>query len=466
LALTTKIVDMLGDEKSLERQAILANVRSQENGREMMKLFNEANIVSKQLKKNVDVDFKRQREVASATVAFNDALKEIKGAANSITMRILGSEQVTKAISDVGEVINKFFNGKVIGQLSDMIVNTLRDLGTTIADYTKEIAEHAHGLSGWIKEKMGFDEGESVGEFIKRKFSEVSWTTIATVAAGAIGLGVGKGIVGGFIDYLRKDNSSNESSTGGSSGNSVTNALSNPVSTLFGAIGDTILGIIGGFKDVLLMFSNPAILAGAGIFAGSLGVIGAGIAGFVELINISSLPEVQKTIDGFIKLDSTKLEKAGNGLYSLANGLSALSGGSITNSIANFFTGNDFEKTIMSITKLSSESEKINILASSIDNLAESLNKLSTVKGSTINTPAANSYSTVKTGITEATEAVKTTTNKINDGLMKSGSSDRDVLVQINKSMENQIGTLTEAVLLLRRNNDLTNRVLRAIEEK
>ena len=116
-------------------------------------------------------------------------------------------------------------------------------------------------------------------------------------------------------------------------------------------LGKGIEGILRGLAMGLSAFANPKVLIGAGILAGSILVIGAGIAGAAWLLG-QAFPTLVDGLKSFERLDGEKLKTVAIGVGAIGLALFALGAGgamqglgsmvgAITGSIGKFFGAKD-----------------------------------------------------------------------------------------------------------------------------
>ena len=114
-----------------------------------------------------------------------------------------------------------------------------------------------------------------------------------------------------------------------------------------------------GAASALAGLASPLIIAGGAALGLAIASIGGGIAGAAWLLG-NSLPTLADGLDKFAKLDGTGMEQAGKGMMFVAEGLAAMAGGKIVDSLGsltagliNFFTGNDPIKQLMRFGEIS-----------------------------------------------------------------------------------------------------------------
>ena len=103
-------------------------------------------------------------------------------------------------------------------------------------------------------------------------------------------------------------------------------------------LGKGIQGILTGLAMGLKAFANPTILLGAAILAGSIVVIGAGIAGAVAII-ATSLPLFARNMKEFENLDGVKLLSVAKGIGAIGLAMVAQAAGGIAKGASSLIWG-------------------------------------------------------------------------------------------------------------------------------
>jgi hypothetical protein len=122
-------------------------------------------------------------------------------------------------------------------------------------------------------------------------------------------------------------------------------------------------GILTGIANGLKAFANPMILVGAGVLAGSIVILGAGIAGAVWIIS-KALPSLAEGLSAFNTIDGKNLGFVGLGLIGLGAGMAAMGVGAVVSGIGNLvggLFGGGMEDTIKKMEEFSKA--KINVQA-------------------------------------------------------------------------------------------------------
>ena len=180
------------------------------------------------------------------------------------------------------------------------------------------------------------------------------------------GMGI-PGFGGGDAKGGGKKSKSNKKIKGGRRGGFFGGALASIGAGLGAGIGGILKGLATG-----LMFFNPFVLKGAGVFAAVIAVIGAAVAGATWMIG-KSLPTFAEGMMKFQDLDGAKLSKVGKGIAEIGKGIlefGAAKGvegfGSIISSISGFIGGKGKlspieQLKIFSDTKINAAQAKANV---------------------------------------------------------------------------------------------------------
>jgi len=140
-----------------------------------------------------------------------------------------------------------------------------------------------------------------------------------------------------------------------------------------GGIGATLKGAAGGLRA----FANPQILIGAGILAGSIAIIGAGIAGAAWIMG-KALPSLAEGLKSFADLDGHALILAGAGMASIGAGLIVMTAGSIVNGLgglASGFLGLFQEDPVKKLKRFAEVGAPLKITADALTIFAEAMPK-------------------------------------------------------------------------------------------
>ncbi len=307
--------------------------------------------------KQFGVDF---FDVRFETIAFKNALGDLQEV----------TEEQKKAQEAAGTAALQF--DRATQRLRTAFAAVLAPATTLIAEAFKGIAFVLEGLGNVVSavtEKMGEAVGALVG-------------IIGLLGLGAGGVTLGKAASKGL--------STAGSYLGGGGGGAVTKIGAN-VGGLAKGIGAGAGKIFSLLGRALGTLANPKILLGASIIAGSIAVLGAGIAGATYLMG-GALQKFTTGIESLTNIDGQGLKDTASGLKTLAGAMVDM--GSATSASATGFFGKlfgggpeNFAKSI-NATLDSLDKGKIDMYANSLSNLGEAMNSLNTGMSGTITTSA------------------------------------------------------------------------------
>jgi len=307
--------------------------------------------------KQFGVDF---FDVRFETIAFKNALGDLQEV----------TEEQKKAQEAAGTAALQF--DRATQRLRTAFAAVLAPATTLIAEAFKGIAFVLEGLGNVVSavtEKMGEAVGALVG-------------IIGLLGLGAGGVTLGKAASKGL--------STAGSYLGGGGGGAVTKIGAN-VGGLAKGIGAGAGKIFSLLGRALGTLANPKILLGASIIAGSIAVLGAGIAGATYLMG-GALQKFTTGIESLTNIDGQGLKDTASGLKTLAGAMVDM--GSATSASATGFFGKlfgggpeNFAKSI-NATLDSLDKGKIDMYANSLSNLGEAMNSLNTGMSGTMTTSA------------------------------------------------------------------------------
>ena len=249
-----------------------------------------------------------------------------------------------------------------------------------LAPATTLIAKAFEGIA-FVLEGLG-----SMVSFVTEKLGEMGGAVVGIL--GLLGVGAG----GAFLTKQAGKGLSTAGSylTGGGGGGSVSRIGAN-VGGLAKGIGAGAGKVFSLLGRALGTLANPKILLGASIIAGSIAVLGAGIAGATYLMG-GALQKFTTGIEGLTNIDGQGLKDTADGLKTLAGAMVKM--GSATSASATGFFGKlfgggpeNFAKSI-NATLDSLDKGKIDLYANSLSNLGEAMNSLNTGMSGTITTSA------------------------------------------------------------------------------
>ena len=231
----------------------------------------------------------------------------------------------------------------------------LKGFESDASHFVKQLEEYAIRFSNWIRGLIEMGKDKPLGEVLAKAFGDVltemipfigealfklfTNPTVVMALAAAVGTmaftavaaaKVGGGIadklpgIGGGSSSPARDPKTGRFVKGGTAAAPGAGLISG----LIQGVGNGLAGI--GAKA-------PFVLAGAAAIAGSIGLIGAGIAGATWLMG-KALPTLAEGMKSMEDLDGSKLTSAGLGMAALGGGLAAFSVTSLGSSVANVFT--------------------------------------------------------------------------------------------------------------------------------
>ena len=300
-------------------------------------------------------------DVRFETIAFKNALGDLQEV----------TEEQRKAQEAAGTAALQF--DRATQRLRTAFAAVLAPATTLIAEAFKGIAFVLEGLGNVVSavtEKMGEAVGALVG-------------IIGLLGLGAGGVTLGKAASKGL--------STAGSYLGGAGGGGTVGKLGAGVGGLARGIGRGAGAIFSALGRALGGLANPKILLGASILAGSIAVLGAGIAGATYLMG-GALEKFSTGIESVTNIDGQGLKDTADGLKTLAGAMVDM--GSATSASATGFFGKlfgggpeNFAKSI-NATLDSLDKGKIDLYANSLSNLGEAMNSLNTGMSGTITTSA------------------------------------------------------------------------------
>lgn len=163
-------------------------------------------------------------------------------------------------------------------------------------------------------------------------------------------------------------------------GGAQTNPLQNVAPGTGGMLGGLGMGLKG-FAGGLRAFANPMVVLGAGALGASITLVGAGIAGATYLMG-GALEKFGEGLKSIGEVDGKNLMEVAKGSTALAGAMVALAGGGTVSAVTGFFGkllggGTDnFAKNINNMLD-NLDKNKIDMYATSINNLGESMQSLS-----------------------------------------------------------------------------------------
>ena len=255
-------------------------------------------------------------------------------------------------IISVWDRVTGFFSNiwTTVGEKIQGAWQTVTGFFTGIGDKIKGLWDTATSFitdgirSGWEK-VVGFFSGivDTIKTFFKTKvagmFKKGGLKSMAPGGGGEEGGGEVSPVVGNSVGKLAKD----AGKIGKGLGNLGTGA------------GKAIAGVLQGLAMGLSFFKNPTVLLGAAGLAGSITLIGAGIAGAAWIMG-KALPTLAEGLMAFNKVDGGNLARVGLGIGALGVGMAAMGAGTVIAGIGNLvgsLFGGGIEDTIKKVEKFS-----------------------------------------------------------------------------------------------------------------
>ena len=309
--------------------------------------------------KQFGVDF---FDVRFETIAFKNALGDLQQV----------TEEQKKAQEAAGTSALQF----------DRATQRLRTaFAAVLAPATTLIAKAFEGIA-FVLEGLG-----SMVSSVTEKLGEMGGAVVGIL--GLLGVGAG----GAFLTKQAGKGLSTAGSylTGGGAGGGTVSKLGAGVGGLARGVGRGAGAIFSALGRALGGLANPKILLGASILAGSIAVLGAGIAGATYLMG-GALEKFSVGMESITNIDGSALKDTASGLKTLAGAMVDM--GSATSASATGFFGKlfgggpeNFAKSV-NATLDSLDKGKIDMYANSLSNLGEAMNSLNTGMSGTITTSA------------------------------------------------------------------------------
>lgn len=211
-------------------------------------------------------------------------------------------------------------NIQAFQKLGQLILESVMPIFNRLSPYLLQMGEALKNAIKWVNDTPGALKGVAIAAgalaaaFTAVKVAQGVQATRAAfgigggapaMGAGAGGEGPGKAI-GGVADGLGK--------------------VGPMLSSLGKGAGDMFSGIMKGIASGITAFANPQILLGAGIFAGAIAIIGAGIAAATWILG-KALPTFAEGLLAFNDVDGKNLGEVGTGAALMGAGLAVFGAG-------------------------------------------------------------------------------------------------------------------------------------------
>ena len=326
---------------------------------------------------STDALIAQQKAAKRGSAGLLDFERRITQARNIIIGALIDSGVFESLETVMADIINYFTSEDGIAKMKE----TVEKIAVGIKDFLALVQDK--GLFGAIGEKMG--------DALK---SALTSPAVLTAVGGAFALLLGgaaiKSAVTGAIGGLFSGGGGGGGGGKGSGrgrGGGVGKGAGSAVGNFVGSMG---AGVMKGAATGLAAFANPQILVGAGILAGSITAIGAGIAGAAWLLG-KSLPTFVDGLKSFEDIDGTALSTAATGMLDLSLGMAAFGAGTavaglgtmvggITEGIGKLFGADD------PLTKLKKFSDT-KIDAAQVKSNAEAMKDFSDAMGAAASAP-------------------------------------------------------------------------------
>lgn len=257
--------------------------------------------------------------------------------------------EVQNTLNQASQQLTSIFNTLVVDVLNPMLP-ALKLFG----DIVIGLSEKFKSFSEWLGETLrswaptfgiGIGEPEvknEKGEIVQERESD--WTDVAGgLGAATVGLGAAGAALGGTVYAKRRlfgggrrrgrERTEGEEAPGSETLSGI-ESMMETMSTTGPAIGPGLTGAATGLRA----FANPQILIGAGILAGSITAIGAGIAGATWIMG-KALPSLADGLRSFTDIDGTRLGEVGMGMIKIGGGLVAMGVGEVASAWGSIASG-------------------------------------------------------------------------------------------------------------------------------
>ena len=236
------------------------------------------------------------------------------------------------------------------------LVSQFTPVFNTLAGGLEFLATNLTKVTTFLTEKLG-GMGTALG---------TATTALTLFATGLVAVKGGKAVVGGVKSLFGRG--------------AQQNPLQNVAPGTGGMLGGLGMGLKG-FAGGLRAFANPMVVLGAAALGASITLVGAGIAGATYLMG-GALEKFGAGLQMIGLVDGKNLMEVAKGSTALAGAMVALAGGGTVSAVTGFFGkllggGTDnFAKNINNMLD-NLDKNKIDMYATSINNLGESMQSLS-----------------------------------------------------------------------------------------
>lgn len=283
--------------------------------------------------------------------------------------------QAQNTLSQASAKLTEVFNTLVVDVMQPLIpaLNLFGEIIIKLANGFKMLTD----LIGGMFRLTGFGLGKPAtvnaeGEEVTPR--ETDWTDTAG-AVGAAGLTIAGGMFAKrrIVDRLfrRKTGAGGAGREPGVESPGIPGVDTGALAVGMETIGQTGPGLGAGLQGAaagLKAFAAPQILVGAGILAGSITVIGAGVAGATWIMG-KALPSLAEGLKSFTEIDGSKLGEVGNGMIKIGGGLIAMGVGEVASAWGSIASGITSLFQADPISKLSRFAEISGPLAEAADSM-------------------------------------------------------------------------------------------------
>lgn len=253
--------------------------------------------------------------------------------------------ETQNTLTQASETLTSVFNTLVVDVMQPLLpaLRLFGDIVITLANGFKMLSDGIGGLLRMIpfyKAETNTTTDTEGNEITTR---ESDWTD----TAGSLGaLGAAGGVIAGGV-YAKRRLFGGRRRGRATTGREEQEVGGVDLDTLgagmeaIGRAGPTLGPGLTGAATGLKAFANPQIIVGAGILAGAITALGAGIAGATWIMG-KSLPSLADGLKSFADIDGAKLGEVGTGMIKIGGGLIAMGVGEVASawgSIASGITG-------------------------------------------------------------------------------------------------------------------------------
>ena len=319
----TKSLEGLDPEEAKKRMAEFAESNKVEMGR----IAQQANLLK-------DAGVKEAEGALTMVAGIQQSARAYRAVSAEERAKMEETSRSTKALQDAQERFRAQMQMTFapLPEILDMLTSSLK----WINDAFQSVREGVQGFAVWIglaKDKLDVLPWVGLGVALLATIAGFKAVNFAMNAM--IKSIFGKKSAADDYDSGPRNGRNNRSSRRNAAGRSAT--APGPKGGMLGKLGEGIGAGIGGLLEGLAKgigaFANPKILLGASILAGSIAVIGAGIAGATWIIG-KALPSFAEGLKAFDGINGGNLIDVAKGVGALGLAMVAFAAGSVTSSFA------------------------------------------------------------------------------------------------------------------------------------